>query len=94
MPRIPPATACELICETSERILDNALTCLRHTSYPELWKISCEFCEGVLTLQGVVGSYFLKQLAHTAVIAVKGVNAIVNGLEVQYPADKISNRNR
>ena len=41
------------------------------------------YCEGVLTLQGVVGSYFLKQLAHAAVIDVMGVDEIANRVNVQ-----------
>ena len=67
-------------------ILENARLCLRHSAYPELWKITCDFCEGVLTLQGVVGSYFLKQLAHAAVMGVEGIDEIANYLDVKYPA--------
>jgi len=79
---------CEnLLASSGEIILENARLCLRHSAYPELWKITCDFCQGVLTLQGVVGSYFLKQLARTAVIGVVGVEEIANRLQVVYPAE-------
>ena len=89
-------TACDVIYGASERVLENALTCLRHSSYPELWKVTCQFYDGVLTLHGIVGSYFLKQLAHVAVSAVKGVEEVANRLDVQYPdpANKTSQRSR
>jgi osmotically-inducible protein OsmY len=73
-------------------ILENAGRRLRHSSYPQLWRITCEFFEGVLTLRGVVGSYFIKQLAHAAVFDVVGVDEVANRLEVQYPEKKSNNR--
>jgi hypothetical protein len=77
---------------TSDIILRNARFCLRHSAYPELWNITCNFCGGVLTLQGVVGSYFLKQLAHTAVLGVAGVEEVANRLNVQYPMNPQNGR--
>jgi osmotically-inducible protein OsmY len=85
----PYGTFCTL---TSDIILKNARYSLRHSGYPELWNITCDFCEGMLTLQGVVGSYFLKQLAHTAVLGVAGVEEVANRLKVQYPANPQNGR--
>ncbi len=84
-----PPTACDVLYAMACRvILENASGCLRHSSYPQLRKIRCEFDEGVLMLHGVVGSYFLKQLAHLAVVDVVGVQEIANQLEVRYPVSK------
>jgi osmotically-inducible protein OsmY len=77
-----------------EVILENAGRRLRHSSYPQLWRITCEFFEGVLTLRGVVGSYFIKQLAHAAVFDVVGVDEVANRLEVRYPANQVIDRGR
>lgn len=77
-------TVCDVIYDANEIILENALTCLRHSSYPELWSVTCRFYNGLLSLHGVVGSYFLKQLAQVSVTAVKGVEAVANGIDVQY----------
>jgi hypothetical protein len=71
-----------------EVILENVSGCLRQSPYPQLWKVTYDFCEGVLTLHGVVDSFFLKQLAHIAVVDVEGVHEIANRLEVQYPKSK------
>jgi hypothetical protein len=71
-----------------EVVLENVSGCLRQSPYPQLWKVTCDFYEGVLTLHGIVDSFFLKQLAHIAVVDVEGVNEIANGLEVQYPESK------
>lgn len=81
-----PATACDVLHELAQEvILKNARWSLKHSAYPQLWKITCDFYEGVLTLNGVVGSYFLKQLAHSTVVNVVGINKVINQLCVQYP---------
>jgi len=84
---------CGALCAlTGDVVLRNARYCLRHSAYPELWNTTCSFFEGVLTLQGVVGSYFLKQLAHSAVLGVAGVEEIANRLRVQYPTNPQNGR--
>ena len=83
-------TACDVLYDFANQVIvDNAIACLRQTAYPELWKITCHIYEGVLTLNGAVGSYFLKQLAYAAVAGVKGVETIVNQLEVRDPTAMI-----
>jgi osmotically-inducible protein OsmY len=79
-----PTASEVLYAMAREIILENAGGRLRSSSYPPLWKITCDFCEGVLTLHGVVGSYFLKQVAQTAVVDVEGVNEVANRLEVRH----------
>jgi hypothetical protein len=55
---------------------------LRHSEYFELRNISCDFHEGVLTLQGRVPSYHLKQLAQSLLCELGGILKLNNQLEV------------
>jgi len=55
---------------------------LRRSPYIELRLISCEVCEGVLTLRGRVPTYYLKQVAQYMVDGLPGVQKIDNDLEV------------
>ena len=71
-----------------EAILENASWCLRHSSYPQLWSVTCEFYEGVLTLRGVVSSDFLKRSAHATVVDVAGVGEVANQLDVRYSVSR------
>ena len=87
------STACDVLYALArEVVLENASGCLRKSPYSQLWKITCRFHEGVLTLHGVVGSYFLKQLAHIAVVDVDGVSEIANRLQVEYSDSKSNDR--
>jgi osmotically-inducible protein OsmY len=54
--------------------------------YQQLRRVRLKYDEGVLTLDGSVNSYFIKQVAQTAVRGVAGVDKIVNRLEVRYSA--------
>ena len=58
---------------------------LRHSSYFELRSVFCECHEGVLTLQGRVPSYYLKQLAQALLAELPGVAQIDNRVEVVGP---------
>jgi osmotically-inducible protein OsmY len=61
---------------------------LRAQPYRQLWMIVCECHEGLLTLRGVVSSYYLKQIAQAAVLGLDGVDEIANRVEVCYsPAE-------
>ena len=55
---------------------------LRHSDYLELRNVSCDFHEGVLTLQGRVPSYHLKQLAQSLLSELAGILKLNNQLEV------------
>jgi osmotically-inducible protein OsmY len=58
---------------------------LRRSPYPEVHRVACEFHEGVLTLRGRVPSYYLKQIAQTAVLEMEGIDEINNQVEVVAP---------
>jgi hypothetical protein len=80
-----------IVCEAAgspnrSMILEKAHDRLKQSSYPQLRRIACEFHEGVLILRGIVGSYFIKQLAHVLVADCVGVEEVSNRLEVRYPA--------
>lgn len=63
-------------------IAEGAESCLRGNPYLALKNVSCEYCEGVLTLRGCLPSYYLKQMAQAAVSRVAGGARIVNQIEV------------
>jgi CheY-like chemotaxis protein len=55
---------------------------LRGHSYLALRHVSCVYRDGVLTLRGCLPTYYLKQLAQTAVAPIDGVERIDNEIEV------------
>jgi osmotically-inducible protein OsmY len=66
---------------------------LRTSGYRQLYLVSCEFHEGVLTLRGHVPTFHLKQIAQTLIRNLDGVEEINNRLEVVAPPnDRGENR--
>ncbi len=66
----------------SQGIAEGAESRLRCNSYLALKNVRCEYHEGVLTLHGCLPTYYLKQMAQTAVAAVEGVGQVVNEIQV------------
>lgn len=58
---------------------------LQHSPYRAIRRISCEFDDGVLVLQGRVATFHYKQLAQVAVAEIEGVVTILNNIEVESP---------
>jgi osmotically-inducible protein OsmY len=58
---------------------------LRGNAYLALQHLSCDFRAGVLTLRGRLPSYYLKQVALTAVALVEGVERIDDQIEIVTP---------
>lgn len=56
---------------------------LRSTGYRLLDQLDCEVVDGVVTLLGVVPSFFLKQLAQEAVLPLNHVREVKNLVEVR-----------
>jgi hypothetical protein len=71
-----------------QRILEGAESCLRSNAYLALKNVTCDYQEGVLTLRGCLPSYYLKQVAQTAVARVAGGVRIVNEIEVVSPSSR------
>ena len=69
--------------DPSAGIAEQAADRLLHHPYHALRNVSCEFHEGVLTLRGRLPSYYLKQMAQTAVAHLDGVQQVVNRIEVR-----------
>ena len=56
---------------------------LQLSPYRALRRVTCEFIDGTLFLQGRVPTYHYKQLAQVTVLGLDGVQRIVNELEVE-----------
>jgi osmotically-inducible protein OsmY len=63
---------------------------LRSHSYLALKNISCEYCDGVLTLKGHLPTYYLKQMAQEVVAPTEGVERISNQIEVVAPGARLA----
>jgi len=68
-----------------ETIEARATRRLCRSPYRSVRLVTCDFHEGMLTLRGRVSSYYLKQIAQTAVLGIEGVEEINNHLEVRSP---------
>ena len=66
----------------SQRVASLATRRLTATGIRTLSTVSCDFHEGVLILWGRVPSYYMKQIAQTAVRGLTQVERIDNRLEV------------
>lgn len=64
---------------------DVAQARLRGSAYAELRDLTCGSHEGVLVIGGQVSSFYLKQLAQTAVRGVPGVEVVHNQVRVVGP---------
>ncbi|NUQ64461.1 MAG: BON domain-containing protein [Pirellulales bacterium] len=68
---------------SSNRVAEAARARLRNHPHPPIQEISCECdTEGRLVLRGRLPSYYLKQLAQTAVARLPGVEQVLNETEV------------
>jgi hypothetical protein len=67
------------------RVAELAETRLRKNSFLTLRNIACTFTDGVLTLQGCLPSYYLKQVAQEIVSGLPGVDQVVNHIDVASP---------
>ena len=66
-------------------IASSARERLQSSAHLSLRALGCEHDEGILVLRGRVCSFYHKQLAQEAVRNVRGVNVIVNDVEVVVP---------
>jgi osmotically-inducible protein OsmY len=67
------------------RVATEALRRLRSTGYLALQDVSCDVHEECVHLRGRLPSYYLKQVAQTAVAEVEGVRRLINQIEVTAP---------
>jgi osmotically-inducible protein OsmY len=63
-------------------IRDDVTRALRDTGYAPLRGIQCDVSDGVVELTGVVPSFYVKQLAQTAVLRLDQIRGVNNRLRV------------
>jgi osmotically-inducible protein OsmY len=73
---LPVSHGCKIVEQAQER-----LRAVPDISFRDL---RCEYRDGLLVLQGRVGTYYEKQLAQEAVAKLEGVAQVVNQLEVTW----------
>ena len=61
---------------------DQVLTALRGNPYVAHRNLRFETAEGRVTLRGIVGTYYQKQMAQEAIRHIDGIDEIANELEV------------
>ncbi len=64
-------------------VVEEVRSQLRGNPYQAVKQVSCEYRDGTLILRGRLPSYYLKQVAQTAVARVPGVERVVNHIEVE-----------
>ena len=64
------------------KIAEAAKECLKDSPYRAVRGILCECNQGVLFLRGHLSSFHHKQVAQETVSKVKGINQVVNEIEV------------
>jgi osmotically-inducible protein OsmY len=84
MPPVEVAVPVVRIADVAER----AESELRRNSYVALKNVACEFRDGVLTLNGCLPTYYLKQVAQEAVARLDGIARIENRIEVVSPSQR------
>jgi osmotically-inducible protein OsmY len=68
--------------EFDERLRENALSFLKSSGYRSLWELQCEVLDGIVTLSGMVSSFYLKQVAQALVLRMDAVKGIQNRIWV------------
>ncbi len=72
--------------EVNDMVVEaNVRESLRENAITEAWEISVFVNNGVATLTGLVDSYVEKEEAEWVASKIKGVNEVINSLEVTYP---------
>ena len=79
---IAPSTESDFF-DYDRRVSEAAKTALLSTGYRTLAGLGCDVTRGVVTLSGVVSSYYLKQVAQEAVLRLSIVSRIENAIQVQ-----------
>lgn len=71
-------------CWMKDDLLRNAaLNRLQSSGYAALRKLQCDVTDGVVTVYGIVSSYYLKQMAQTLLQRLNGIQTVTNSVVVQ-----------
>jgi osmotically-inducible protein OsmY len=68
---------------TDSLLRDAVIQGLRRSGYRALSDLKCDVTGGVVSLSGVVPSFFMKQIAQTIILRMGTVERLANQLEVQ-----------
>ena len=80
----PRLTRQQQFSSDSDRQLHAVVTeVLANSKYTPLRRLSCHVQEGVVEVSGIVGSYYLKQLATTALLPISPAGRLNNLIEVR-----------
>jgi osmotically-inducible protein OsmY len=79
----PIPTRCVAGGERDQQLRDGVLEALRSSGYRPLGSLRCDVLDGVVSLSGVVRSYYLKQVAQTVTLRVAGIKGMSNLVEIQ-----------
>ena len=77
------ATHREDYLDQDDRLCFAAMRMLQSSSYSALRGLKCEATGAVIAVHGVLPSYYLKQMAQTAIQQVEGIRGVTNLVEVQ-----------
>jgi len=69
--------------EGDDRLRSAAMKVLRSSSYSALRRLKCEGTGAVIAVHGVLPSYYLKQMAQSAIQRLEGIRGVTNLVEVQ-----------
>jgi osmotically-inducible protein OsmY len=84
-----------VVAGNTEVIANYVQRSLRTSTHQSLRTVQCEHHEGVLVLRGRVSCYYHKQLAQEAVRNVRGVEVILNLVEVvEADDDRLKRKDR
>jgi len=78
---LPPRRQTDHDAHLRERVLQ----ALHASGYPALRSVRCHVTDGLVTLEGVVASYFLKQLAQASALRVCETCEVRNTMDVRHP---------
>ncbi|MBS0208177.1 MAG: BON domain-containing protein [Planctomycetes bacterium] len=77
------------LAQTRDEMLKQIIHCsLSQTGYTYFRKLDVSVSSGIVTLEGLVPSYYMKQKAQAAVLAVAAVVALKNNLLVGKPSER------
>jgi len=68
---------------TDSLLRDAVIQGLRRSGYRALSDVTCDVTDGVVSLSGVVPTFFMKQIAQTIILRMGTVERLANQLEVQ-----------
>ena len=72
------------ITDCANAVSHSAQRLLHASAYRSLRQLRCDYRDGVLTIQGEVPTFFLKQVAQTIAAGVEGVQSVANRTHVTY----------